>query len=637
LAGDALRDRVVQMSMWLVVMLVLVLVSAVAGAAAGVRLHRRQPAPIADPDTAPTAELDALIARHAQIERALWETNLLQEAILDSANYIVISTDRRGVVRTFNRAASSWLGYKSTEMVGRASLELLHDRDEIAAQAAVLSQELGRPVEAGADVFVARARVGGVDEREWTLVRHDGTRFPALLSITALRIPDGDITGLLVVGSDVTARKQAEARAAAYLLDVEAARDRIAQQARELERARDLALDATRAKSAFLATISHEIRTPMNGIIGLTTMLLETPLAGDQHDVTKTILQSAESLLTIINDVLDFSKIEAGKLTLERADVNLRQLAEDVIRLLGASARDKAIALEAHVAADVPTRLIGDPSRLRQVLLNLVGNAVKFTPRGHVRVDVLVREHRDRGALVEIAVTDTGIGIAADVQPRLFQAFTQADASTTRRYGGTGLGLAICRQIVELMNGAIGVESAPDRGSRFWFTVPLELPEPVHGDRYTDPSPVPVPGDRYADLSPTVRVERAASALRILLVEDNPVNQQVAMRMLRKLGHDVDIAHNGFEAVDAAGRTTYDAVLMDCQMPELDGYSATLRIRAGESSSRRVPIVAVTANAAVDDRERCLAAGMDDYLAKPLRLSDLARVLDQWTKPAQVA
>jgi signal transduction histidine kinase/CheY-like chemotaxis protein len=617
------------MSMSQVVIVVLVLVSAAAGAAAGLRLRRRQPEPIADPDAAPAAELDALIARHAQIERALWETNLLQEAILDSANYIVISTDRRGIVRTFNRAASSWLGYKPTEIVGRASLELLHDRDEIAVQAAVLSQELGRPVETGADVFVARARAGGVDEREWTLVRRDGTRFPALLSITALRIPDGDLTGLLVVGSDVTARKQAEARAAAYLLDVEAARDRIAQQARELERARDLALDATRAKSAFLATISHEIRTPMNGIIGLTTMLLETPLAGDQHDVAKTILQSADSLLTIINDVLDFSKIEAGKLTLERAEVNLRQLTEDVIRLLGASARDKAITLEAHVAADVPTRLVGDPSRLRQVLLNLVGNAVKFTPRGHVHVDVLVREHRDRGALVEIAVSDTGIGIAADVQPRLFQAFTQADASTTRRYGGTGLGLAICRQIVELMNGAIGVESAPDRGSRFWFTVPLDLAEPAPG------------GGPVVALAPSAvapaRIERAASALRILLVEDNPVNQQVAVRMLRKLGHDVDIAHNGFEAVDAARRTAYDAVLMDCQMPELDGYGATLRIRAGESSSRRVPIVAVTANAAVDDRERCLAAGMDDYLAKPLRLNELARVLDQWTKPAQVA
>jgi signal transduction histidine kinase/ActR/RegA family two-component response regulator len=589
--------------------------AALVGVAAGLRLRRpAEPPP-------PPSELETMLASHASIERTLWETTLLQEAILDSASYLVISTDRRGIVRTFNRAASTWLGYRAIEVVGRVGLDVFQDREDLGRRAAALSEELGRPVAAGFEVFAARAGAGGVDESEWTLLRRDGSRFPALLSITALRLPDGDITGFLVVASDLTERKRAQAQADAYLREVEAARDRIAAQARELERTRDLALEATRAKSAFLATISHEIRTPMNGIIGLTTMLLETPLGADQEDVAKTILQSADSLLTIINDVLDFSKIEAGKLTIERADVNLRQITEDVIRLLGASARDKALALEARVDADVPPRLIGDPSRLRQVLLNLVGNAIKFTPHGEISVAVACRERRDRAVVIDVSVTDTGIGIAPEVQDRLFQAFTQVDASTTRRYGGTGLGLAICRQLVDLMGGAIGVDSAPDRGSRFWFTVPLE---------YAADAPIALA------MAPMVRRDDLTAPLMVLVVEDNPVNQKVATRMLEKLGHRVTLAHNGFEAVEATARTTYDLVLMDCQMPELDGYGAAARIRARETS-HHVPIVAVTANVGVDDRERCLAAGMNDYLAKPLRLPELERVLARWARTAQVA
>jgi signal transduction histidine kinase/ActR/RegA family two-component response regulator len=624
----------------------LTLAAAAAGVLAGLRVRRSAPAPqlpsrkgpasvhaasgSAAPETDPRetdTDIDDLLARHAGIERALWEANLLQEAILESATYIVVSTDRRGIVRTFNRAASTGLGYRAVDVVGRLSLDVFSDRDDVARCAATLSDELGRPVEAGFDVFVARARTGGVDEREWTLVRRDGSRFPALLSITALRIPGGDVTGFLFVASDLTERKRADALVEAYVREVETARDRIATQAHELERARDLALEATRAKSAFLATISHEIRTPMNGIIGLTTMLLDTPLADDQRDVGQTILQSADSLLTIINDVLDFSKVEAGKLTLEMADVDLRQITEDVIRLLGPSARDKALALDVSIDAQAPGRLRGDPSRLRQVLLNLVGNAIKFTPHGAVTVTVLFRERREARVVVEVSVADTGIGIDPVVQSRLFQAFTQADASTTRRYGGTGLGLAICKQIVELMGGAIGVDSALDHGSRFWFTVPF--------DQVQAEAPAPeAPPDAVAR---AVRSDATAAPLHVLLVEDNPVNQKVATRMLEKLGHRVDVASNGFEAVDAAARTSYDAVLMDCQMPELDGYGAAARIRASETS-RRVPIVAVTANAAVDDRERCFESGMDDYLAKPLRLPDLSRVLDRWTRQtSQVA
>jgi PAS domain S-box-containing protein len=604
---------------WLFAFVAFASAAALLGIAAGLRLRR----PV-DPPPAP-GELETMLASHASIERTLWETTLLQEAILESASYPVISTDRRGIVRTFNRAAAMSLGYRPAEVIGRVGLELFQEREDLARRAAALSEELGRPVDAGLEVFVARARNGDVDEREWTLLRRDGSRFPALLAITALTLPDGDTSGFLVVATDLTERKRTQAQADAYLREVEAARDRIAVQARELERTRDLALEATHAKSAFLATISHEIRTPMNGIIGLTTMLLETPLATDQEDVAKTILQSADSLLTIINDVLDFSKIEAGKLTIERADVNLRQITEDVIRLLGASARDKALALDVRIDADVPTRLIGDPSRLRQVLLNLVGNAIKFTPHGEVGVTVACRERRGEAVVIEVAVTDTGIGIAPDVQGRLFQAFTQADASTTRRYGGTGLGLAICRQLVELMGGAIGVESAIDRGSRFWFAVPFDRPSAAASTASTT-----------AAVSVAARRDDAGAPLRVLVVEDNLVNQKVATRMLEKLGHSVEIANNGSEAVDATARTAYDLVLMDCQMPELDGYGATTRIRARDTS-RQVPIVAVTANAFLDDRDRCLAAGMNDYLAKPLRLPDLERVLARWARTPQVA
>ena len=401
----------------------------------------------------------------------------------------------------------------------------------------------------------------------------------------------------------------------------------LAEQTRALERARDLALDATRAKSAFLATISHEIRTPMNGIIGLDGDAARHAARGrSARRARRRILQSAESLLTIINDVLDFSKIEAGKLTLERADVDLRQIVEDAIRLLGASARDKAAhARRRIVDAGVPTRLVGDPSRLRQVLLNLVGNAVKFTPRGRYgarRSSLDARRAADRRRrCVQFAVSDTGIGIAADVQPRLFQPFTQADASTTRRYGGTGLGLAICRQLVELMGGAIGVESAPDRGSTFWFTC----------------RSIGASGCRVAAAAaraPMRRHRRAArgvGAARSCWSRTTPSTSRSRVRMLDEAGtprrHRQQRRRGGRRR---RARRAYDVVLMDCQMPELDGYEATTPHPRRRVAARRVPIVAVTANAAVDDRERCLAAGMDDYLSKPVTLSELARVVAHW-------
>ena len=489
----------------------------------------------------------------------------------------------------------------------------------------------------------------------------------------------------------------------------------------ELREATERALESSRAKSAFLATVSHEVRTPMNGIIGVAELLRDTPLENEQLEYVDIIDRSGHSLLGIINDILDYSKLEARKLEVERLELDLPELLDHVMAVLSPTAAHKPIALAAIVAADVPSLIVGDGGRINQVLLNLLGNAVKFTERGRVVLRVS-RAGDDSAPLLRFEVEDTGSGIAAGTLDRLFQPFIQADASTTRRFGGTGLGLAICRSLAELLGGALSATSTPGKGSTFRFDLKLEaapgavpaitsmptLPvgqigvlastdesrallveqlrafgvdaEPLSDGRdaaghsvvlASDVGPADVqalqrvaPGARIvvlrAPLTP-MRLWRELSGeppdtlpmmpLRLLaprrtadadddgpwalVVEDNPVNQRIAIKMVTRLGYRVHTAENGLEATRKVRTRRYDVILMDCQMPEMDGYDATRAIRDMETAMAHTPIIAVTANAMSSDRDRCLAAGMDDFLSKPLTLAALQQVLTRVVEPVR--
>ncbi len=466
------------------------------------------------------------------------------------------------------------------------------------------------------------------------------------LCILPLQTDTERLTGYLVILHDITRSKQAEQR----LLAINRQLEETTAQAQALA---GKAEAANRAKSEFLANMSHEIRTPMNGVIGMTGLLLDTALNDEQRRFAETAMNSAESLLALLGDILDLSRMEAGKLELDRCDFSLRKLLDEVAAPLALQARGKGVAFICAADPDVPDRLSGDPFRLRQVLVNLVGNAVKFTKKGEITVrverggaevssqrsvvsgqDAEIDSQRSAGSsrqssgdpepeggiCLRFSVTDTGIGIPADKQGLLFRKFSQVDASSTRRFGGTGLGLAIARQLTELMGGQIGVESEEGRGTTFWFTLGLEQGSAVEG----------------ADDSETA----AASAMelaslrdvRILVVEDNAVNRLVTEGILRKLALRTDTVGNGVAALAALERETYDLVLMDVQMPVMDGLEASRQIRNPQSAirNRSIPIIAMTAHAMQGDREMCLEAGMDDYIAKPISPKALAAVLAKW-------
>ncbi|MDH5610879.1 MAG: ATP-binding protein [Gammaproteobacteria bacterium] len=383
----------------------------------------------------------------------------------------------------------------------------------------------------------------------------------------------------------------------------------------ELKKAKNEAERMSRTKGEFLANMSHEIRTPMNGVIGTLQLLEDTTLTESQREYVSVAYKSADALLSILNDILDLSKIEAGKLEFESIPFDLREIVNDVVVLHALKAEQSGIYLKSEIDKSVPDRVVGDPTRIRQVLVNLISNAMKFTTKGGVIVRLKLKLKDEKETLIRIEVEDTGVGIPTSKHQKLFMAFSQADGSTTRKYGGTGLGLAIVRQLIEMMHGNLGIESEVGKGSKFWFVLPLGIA-----------------GDQESSASPKVVDIKVELKGRVLLVEDNPVNQMVAKKMLEKVGLESVLAINGREALEYLQEERFDAVLMDCQMPEMDGFEATRLWREQEqlSGAKRLPIIAMTANVMEGDRELCLKSGMDDYLGKPVRQVELGQVLRRW-------
>ncbi|WP_165252233.1 response regulator [Paludisphaera soli] len=660
-------------------------------------------------------------------EAALREAEERARLLLESSGEGIYGIDMEGRCTFINGAAARMLGYHADEVLGRNAHALIHHTRPDGSPYAVEDCPIYRSFRVGDGCRVD-------DEVLW---RRDGSCFPAEYASYPILGGDGAIKGAVVNFTDITERKRVES---------------------ELRRAHEADQAATRAKSEFLANMSHEIRTPLNGIVGMTELALDTELSPEQREYLGMVKLSADHLLSLINDILDFSKIEAGKLDLELVEFDLRDTLDDTLATLAMRAHKKGLELADYVAADVPDALVGDSHRLRQVIVNLLGNAIKFTERGEVVLRVEVRSLTEDEACLHFAVSDTGIGIAAEQREKLFRAFTQADASTTRKYGGTGLGLAISARLVEMMGGAIELESEVGRGSTFHFTLrfgrargPVARPtaaEParVHGlpvlvvdDNATNRlilgemlvrwgmRPTVVEGGSQAlaaleearrfgspfalvlldgmmpemdgfalaerirkdaglvgatlmmlssanrredaarcrelqvaayltkpirqstlldaimtSLGPSLgleappesasrpRIGKRSRPLRLLLAEDNALNQRLAVSLLEKRGHQVVVVGNGREALAAFDRGSFDAVLMDVQMPEMDGFEATAAIRARESASgARTPIIAMTAHAMKGDRERCLAEGMDDYVAKPLRPQELFEALER--------
>ena len=538
------------------------------------------------------------------------------ELTFDAVPDLICLIDANHTITRVNRAMADLLGIKPEEAVGRKCYTCIHGTDQPPA-------------------FCPHIQLLGDGREHQAEIKEENLGQWLQVTVSPLRDKEGNVIGAVHVARDITKRKEAEEALRQSKSDLETAYNQL-QNSFQLESELTIqAQAANAAKSQFVANISHEIRTPLNGIIGICELLLETKMTGEQMEYAQIINSSAAALLNVITSTLDFSKIDAGKIELEYIDFNLSTMLENIISVMGVDAARKKLGLVNIIKPDVPLNLKGDPGRLRQIFFNLIGNAIKFTSEGNITLTTTVDEDNAEKTVLRFSVSDTGIGIPADKIELLFKAFIQVDASMSRKFGGTGLGLAISKGLVERMGGTIGVKSSPDQGSTFWFIIPFLK-------RGTNVSPSPPAADSGNLFGKTVpgteqkhTLYPSGKTLHILVAEDNIANQMVILGILKKLGHAADTVANGREAIKALETIPYDLVLMDIQMPEMDGMEASSIIRDPESPVRdhAVPILALTAHTTPEDRAKCLAAGMNGYITKPVNIKAVANVIASLATP----